>query len=95
MSQMIHEEEMLRSQELWEQDLEERWQARELLKSTTASEQARRQAQERLALAPADPPPSMRWALQIKKPLPSHHSPSVAPASSLRPSMPSPSRERA
>jgi hypothetical protein len=34
MCEMIHEEEMPKSQELWEQDLEERWQAKELLKST-------------------------------------------------------------
>jgi hypothetical protein len=80
MCEMIHEEEMLKSQELWEQDLEERWRAKEVLKSTTASEEARRHAQERLALAPLAPPPSMRWALQIKKPLPSHDSPGVVPA---------------
>jgi hypothetical protein len=95
MSQMIHEEEMCKSQVLWEQDLEERWRAKELLKSTTASEEARRHAQERLALAPLAPPPSMRWAVQIKKPLPSHNSPSFAPRSLLRPSMQSTSRKHA
>jgi hypothetical protein len=94
MSQMIRED-VLKSQVLWEQDLEERWRAKELLKSATASEKARRHAQERLMLAPLAPPPSMQWALQIKKPLPSHDSPSVAPTALLRPSMPSTSRERA
>jgi hypothetical protein len=94
MSEMIHEE-VLKLQALWEQDLEERWQARELLKGATASEAARRHAEERLALAPRAPPPSMQWALRIKRPLPSHDSPSVVPTTSLRPSMPSPTRERA
>jgi hypothetical protein len=94
MSQMIHEE-VLKSQVLWEQDLEERWRAKELLKCTTASEQARRHAQERLMLAPLAPPPSMQWALRIKMPLPGHDSPSVAPTALLRPSMPSKSREHA
>ena len=70
-------------------------QAKELLKSTTASEKARRHAQERLALAPLAPPPSMQWAVQIKKPLPSHNSPSFAPRSLLRPSMQSTSRKHA
>jgi hypothetical protein len=64
---MSHEE-LLKSQALWEQDLEERWRARELLKSTAASEGARCQAQERLALSPLDPPPSMQWALLTRKP---------------------------
>jgi hypothetical protein len=72
-------EETLKLQALWEQDLEERWQAKELLKDGTASDEARRHAQERLGLAPLPPPPSMQWALQIKKPLPSHGSPTVAP----------------
>jgi hypothetical protein len=86
MSEMIQED-VHKWQVLWEQDLEERWRAKELLKSATASEEARRHAQERLALTPLDPPPSMQWALQIKKPLPRHNSPSVAPTSSLRSSM--------
>jgi hypothetical protein len=45
-------EEVLKSQALWEQDLEGRWRARELLKSTAAPESARCQAQEQLALSP-------------------------------------------
>jgi hypothetical protein len=63
---MSHEE-LLKSQALWEQDLEERWRARELLKSTAASESARRQAQERLAQSSLEPPPSMQWALLTRK----------------------------
>jgi hypothetical protein len=82
------DDEALKLQLLWEQDLEERWQAKERLKDSTASEQARRQALARLELAPLPPPPSMEWALR-KKPLPSHHSPSVAPTASLKPSVPS------
>jgi hypothetical protein len=50
-------------QALWEQDLEERWRARELLK-TAASDDARRFAEERLSQSPLDIPPSMRWALR-------------------------------
>jgi hypothetical protein len=64
---MSHEE-LPKSQALWEQDLEERWRARELLKSTAASESVRCQAQERLALSPLVPPPSMQWALLTRKP---------------------------
>jgi hypothetical protein len=94
MSQMI-DEEVLKSQKLWEQDLEERWRAKELLKSTTASEEARRHAQERLMLAPLAPPRSMQWAPRTKKSLPGHDSPSVVPTALLRPSMPSTSREHA
>jgi hypothetical protein len=93
MSHMI-DEEVLKSQEFWEHDLEERWRAKELLKSPTASEEARRHAQERLMIAPLALPPSMQWALRIKRPLPSHHSASVAPTASLR-SMPRTSREHA
>jgi hypothetical protein len=94
MSEMIHEE-VLKSQVLWEQDLEERWRAKELLKSTTTSEEARRHAQERLMLAPLAPPPSMQWALRIKKPLPSHRSPSVVAPTALLRSIPRTSREHA
>ncbi len=67
MSQMI-DEEVLKLQALWERDLEERWQAKESLKILNASEEVRHHAQERLALAPLAPPPSMQWALRIKKP---------------------------
>jgi hypothetical protein len=94
MSQLI-DEEVLEAQVLWERDLEERWRAKEVLKSSAAPEEARRRAQDRLTLAPLPPPPSMQWALHAKKPLPSHDSPSVAPTSFLRPSMPSTSHERA
>ena len=79
MSQLI-DEEVLEAQVLWERDLEERWRAKQLLKSGAASEDARRHAQERLAVAPLPPPPSMQWALHAKKPLPSHDSPGVVPA---------------
>jgi hypothetical protein len=61
-------EELLKSQALWEQDLEERWRATELLKSTAASESTRCQAQERLAQPSLEPPPSMQWALLTRKP---------------------------
>jgi hypothetical protein len=64
---MSHEE-VLSLQKRWEQDLEERWRARELLKSAAASEDARRLAQERLRLSPLDPLPSMQWALRTRKP---------------------------
>ena len=64
---MSHEE-VLNSQTRWEQDLDERWRARELLKSAAASEEARRLAQERLRLSPLDPPPSMQWALRTRHP---------------------------
>jgi len=70
MSEMRIHNEVHESQVLWEHDLEERWRAKELLKSATASHEARRRAQERLAKAPLEPPPSMQWALQIKKRLP-------------------------
>jgi hypothetical protein len=61
-------EEVPKSQALWKQDLEERWRARELLKSTAASESARCQAQERLAQPSLEAPPSMQWALLTRKP---------------------------
>jgi hypothetical protein len=95
MSQMMNEDEMRKLQVLWEQDLEERWLAKELLKSTTASEEARRHARDRLMVAPLAPPASMQWALQIKQPLARHDSPRFVPTSLLRHSMPSTSRERA
>jgi len=79
MSQLI-DEDVLEAQLRWERDLEERWQAKELLKTSAASEEARRHAQDRLTLAPLPPPPSMQWALHVKKPLPSHDSPGVVPA---------------
>jgi hypothetical protein len=89
------DEEVLKSQEFWEHDLDERWRAKELLKSPTASEEARRHAQERLMIAPLALPPSMQWALRIKKPLPSHRSPSVVAPTALLQSMPLTSREHA
>jgi hypothetical protein len=84
MSQLI-DEEVLEAQVLWERDLEERWRAKEVLKSSAASEEARRHAQDRLTLAPLPPPPSMEWALHAKKPLPSHDSPGVVPAALPQP----------
>jgi hypothetical protein len=61
-------EEILESQRRWEHDLEERWRARETLKSATASDAARRSAQERLSQSPVDVPPSMQWAVLTRKP---------------------------
>jgi hypothetical protein len=64
---MSHEE-IFESQARWEQDLEERWRAREVLNSAAASDEARRCAQERLKQSPLDVPPSMQWATQVRKP---------------------------
>jgi hypothetical protein len=63
---MSHEE-INESQARWEQDLEERWRARETLNSAAASDEARRFAQERLSQSPVDVPPSMQWAVQTRK----------------------------
>jgi hypothetical protein len=60
-------EEVLESQRRWEHDLEERWRAKETLKSAAASDEARRCAQERLSQSPVDIPPSMQWAVQTRK----------------------------
>jgi hypothetical protein len=60
-------EEIFESQARWEQDLEERWRAKELLKSAAAPDEARRGAQERLKQSPLDVPPSMQWAMQTRK----------------------------
>jgi hypothetical protein len=48
---MSHEE-INESQARWEQDLEERWRARETLNSAAASDEARRFPQERLSQSP-------------------------------------------
>jgi len=64
---MSHQE-IIESQARWEQDLEERWRAREVLKCAAASDDARRFAEERLRQSPLDVPPSMQWAMQTRKP---------------------------
>jgi hypothetical protein len=64
---MSHEE-IIQSQSRWEQDLEERWRAKEVLKSAAATDEVRRFAQERLGQSPLDVPPSMQWATQTRKP---------------------------
>ena len=64
---MSHQE-IIESQARWEQDLEERWRAKEVLNSAGASDDARRSAEERLRQSPLDIPRSMRWALRTRKP---------------------------
>ena len=60
----MSQEEVLKWQVLWERDLEERWQAQELLKSPAIPETMRRHAQERLERPALAPPPSMAWAIR-------------------------------